>query len=140
MSTEIQTTETPETGIQLVSLTEAATEQLRGLIAKKGNPDLALRVFVQQGGCSGFSYGMALDDAPLEDDVISEVSGLKVYVDSFSAQHLGGARIDYVDSLMGAGFTVLNPNAVSSCGCGHSFESAQGGGEAHSCGSGGCAH
>ena len=124
----------------LISLTDAAVDQLRTMIEKKGNPNLALRVWVQPGGCSGFSYGMALDDAPLDDDVVSNVGELKVIVDSFSAQHLGGAKVDYLDSLMGAGFTVLNPNAVSSCGCGHSFASAQGGGEAQSCGSGGCSH
>lgn len=124
---------------QLLTLTDDAAGQLRTMIEKKGNPALGLRVWVQPGGCSGFSYGMALDDSPLDDDVISEVSGLKVIVDAFSAQHLQGAKVDYVDSLMGAGFTVLNPNAVSSCGCGHSFESAQGGGDAHACG-GGCAH
>ena len=125
---------------QLITLTNDAVGQLRTMIERKGNPNLGLRVWVQPGGCSGFSYGMALDDAPLSDDVISEVEGLKVIVDTFSAGHLQGAKVDYVDSLMGAGFTVLNPNAVSSCGCGHSFESAQGGGDAHACGSGGCAH
>ncbi len=125
---------------QLISLTDDAAGQLRTMIEKKGNPGLGLRVWVQAGGCSGFSYGMALDDAPLDDDVISQVSGLKVIVDASSAPHLQGAKVDYVDSLMGAGFTVLNPNAVSSCGCGHSFESAQGGGDAQSCGSGGCSH
>jgi iron-sulfur cluster assembly protein len=125
---------------RLITLTDDAVGQLRTMIEKKGNPSLGLRVWVQPGGCSGFSYGMALDDAPLGDDVISEVEGLKVIVDSFSAGHLQGAKVDYVDSLMGAGFTVLNPNAVSSCGCGHSFESAQGGGDAHACGSGGCSH
>ncbi len=124
---------------QLITLTDSAADQLRTMIEKKGNASLGLRVWVQPGGCSGFSYGMALDDAPLDDDVVSEVSGLKLIVDSYSAQHLGGAKVDYLDSLMGAGFTVLNPNAVSSCGCGHSFESAQGGGDAHSCGSG-CSH
>ena len=125
---------------RLITLTDDAVGQLRTMIEKKGNPSLGLRVWVQPGGCSGFSYGMALDDAPLSDDVISDVEGLKVIVDSFSAGHLQGAKVDHVDSLMGAGFTVLNPNAVSSCGCGHSFESAQGGGDAHACGSGGCAH
>jgi iron-sulfur cluster assembly accessory protein len=125
---------------QLITLTDDAVGQLRNMIEKKGNPSLGLRVWVQPGGCSGFSYGMALDDAPLGDDVINEVEGLRVIVDSFSAGHLQGAKVDYVDSLMGAGFTVLNPNAVSSCGCGHSFESAQGGGDAHSCASGGCSH
>ncbi|MFY9614056.1 MAG: iron-sulfur cluster insertion protein ErpA [Candidatus Dormiibacterota bacterium] len=125
---------------QLITLTDSAADQLRTMIEKKGNASLGLRVWVQPGGCSGFSYGMALDDAPLDDDVVSEASGLRVIVDSYSAQHLGGAKVDYLDSLMGAGFTVLNPNAVSSCGCGHSFESAQGGGDAQSCGTGGCAH
>ena len=125
---------------QLITLSNDAVGQLRTMIEKKGNPGLGLRVWVQPGGCSGFSYGMALDDAPLDDDVISEVEGLRVIVDSFSAGHLQGAKVDYVDSLMGAGFTVLNPNAVSSCGCGHSFESAQGGGDAQACGSGGCTH
>ena len=124
---------------KLITLTDTAADQLRTMIEKKGNAALGLRVWVQQGGCSGFQYGMALDDSPLDDDVISEASGLKVIVDSFSAQHLLGAKVDYLDSLMGAGFTVLNPNAVSSCGCGHSFESASGGGDAHSCG-GACAH
>jgi iron-sulfur cluster assembly protein len=127
-------------GTQLVTLTDDAMSQLQSMIEKKGNPALALRVWVQPGGCSGFNYGMALDDAPLDDDVVSQAGSLRVFVDAFSAQHLQGARIDYVDSLMGAGFTVLNPNAVSSCGCGHSFESAQGGGEARACGSGGCGH
>ena len=125
---------------QLITLTNDAVGQLRTMIEKKGSPSLVLRVWVQPGGCSGFSYGMALDDAPLDDDVISDVEGLRVIADSFSAGHLQGAKVDYVDSLMGAGFTVLNPNAVSSCGCGHSFESAQGGGDAQACGSGGCAH
>src|SRR4030081_2031768 len=109
---------------QLISLTDSAADQLRNMIEKKANPGLGLRVWVQPGGCSGFSYGMALDDAPLDYDVISEIAGLKVIVDSFSAGHLQGAKVDYVDSLMGAGFTVLNPNAVSSCGCGPRFASA----------------
>src|SRR5258708_9616862 len=100
---------------QLISLTDDAVGQLRTMIEKKANPDLGLRVWVQPGGCSGFSYGMALDDAPLADDVISEVAGLKVIVDSFSAGHLQGAKVDYVDSPMGARFTVLHPNAGSSC-------------------------
>src|ERR1700682_210002 len=125
---------------QLITLTNDAVGQLSTMLEKKGTPGLGLRVWLQPGGCSGFSYGMALDDAPLADDVISDVEGLKVIVDSFSAGHLQGAKVDYVDSLMGAGFTVLNPNAVSSCGCGHSFESAQGGGDAASCGTGGCSH
>jgi iron-sulfur cluster assembly protein len=124
--------------MQLVTISEDAVGKLKEMIAQKENPNLALRIFVQPGGCSGFSYGMALDDTPLSDDVITESDGVRVFIDNFSSQHLQGAKIDYSDSLMGAGFTVLNPNAVSSCGCGHSFESAQGGGETKSCGSGGC--
>ena len=116
---------------QLISLTDDAALKLRGMIEAKANPSLALRVWVQPGGCSGFSYGMALDDSALADDVVSDVAGMRVFVDAFSAQHLQGAKIDYVDSLMGAGFTVLNPNATSSCGCGNSFASTQGGGDAH---------
>ena len=121
---------------QLITLTDDAVGQLRNMIEKKGNPSLGLRVWVQPGGCFGFSYGMALDDAPLGDDVINEVDGLRVIVDSFSAGHLQGAKVDYVDSLMGAGFTVHNPNAVHSCSCGHSFDTGEDAGEAKACGCG----
>ena len=121
---------------QLITLTNDAVGQLRSMIVKKGNPSLGLRVWVQAGGCSGFSYGMALDDSPLDDDVISEVSGLKVIVDASSSAHLQGAKVDYVDSLMGAGFTVHNPNAVHSCSCGTSFDTGEDAGEARACGCG----
>lgn len=121
---------------QLITLTDDARDQLRTMIEKKGNPSLALRVWVQPGGCSGFSYGMALDDAPLDDDIVSEVNGLRVIVDAYSSQHLGGAKVDYLDSLMGAGFTVQNPNAVHSCSCGTSFDTGDDAGEAKACGCG----
>ena len=124
----------------VVSLTTEAQTRLKELLAKEGNPQLALRIFVSGGGCSGMQYGMAFDDMRRAEDITIDQDGVHIVIDDFSAPYIRGSEIDYVDSLMGAGFTVLNPNAVSSCGCGHSFQSAQGGGEAHSCGSVGCAH
>ncbi len=118
---------------QFINLTPAAIEQLRQLIEKQGDPDLALRVFVSPGGCSGFQYGMALDNAVEDSDQVLEQDGLKVVVDEFSYNYLLGAEVDYVDSLMGAGFTVYNPNAVSSCSCGHSFDTADHAGKAQRC-------
>ena len=85
------------------------------------------------GGCSGFQYGMALDNVTQDDDQVIEQNGLKLVVDEFSFGYLRGAEIDYVDSLMGAGFTVVNPNAVASCSCGHSFDTADHAGNARRC-------
>jgi iron-sulfur cluster assembly protein len=120
-------------GTQFVTLTEPARAQLSQLIEKQGEPDLALRVFVSPGGCSGFQYGMALDSAIQADDKVFDQGGLKVVIDEFSLTYLRGAEIDYVDGLMGAGFTVYNPNAVSSCSCGHSFDTAEGEGQPRRC-------
>jgi len=127
----------PESASQLITVSDTALEQLTTLIAgqAEGEQTLGLRVFIQSGGCSGFSYGMGLDEnPPREDDVVVPVSdGLSVYVDSYSAQYLDGAEIDYVDALMGGGFTIHNPNAVRTCGCGHSFQTADGAGDARPC-------
>jgi iron-sulfur cluster assembly accessory protein len=127
----------PESASQLVTVSDAALEQLSTLITSQAQPDqsLGLRVFIQSGGCSGFSYGMGLDEnPPREDDVVVPVSdGLSVYVDSYSAQYLQGAEIDYVDAMMGGGFTIHNPNAVRTCGCGHSFQTSDGAGDARPC-------
>jgi iron-sulfur cluster assembly protein len=127
----------PESASQLITVSDAAMDQLQGLIAGQAASDqqLGLRVYIQSGGCSGFSYGMGLDEnPPREDDYVMDVSGnLKVYVDSYSAQYLEGAEIDYVDQLMGGGFTIHNPNAVRTCGCGHSFQTADGSGDARPC-------
>jgi iron-sulfur cluster assembly accessory protein len=126
-----------ESASQIVTVSEAALEQLTTLIAGQAQADqsLGLRVFIQSGGCSGFSYGMGLDEnPPREDDVVVPVSdALSVYVDSYSAQYLQGAEIDYVDALMGGGFTIHNPNAVRTCGCGHSFQTSDGAGDARPC-------
>ncbi|MBV8086040.1 MAG: iron-sulfur cluster assembly accessory protein [Chloroflexi bacterium] len=121
----------------MITVSEAALGQLTSLIEGQAQPDqsIGLRVFIQSGGCSGFSYGMGLDEnAPKDDDVIIPVSdSLKVYVDSYSAQYLEGAEIDYVDALMGGGFTIHNPNAVRTCSCGHSFQTSDGAGDARPC-------
>ncbi len=121
----------------LITVSATALDQLKGLIAGQGEPQqqLGLRVFIQSGGCSGFSYGMGLDEnPPREDDhVIEAADNLRVYIDSYSAQYLEGAEIDYVDQMMGGGFTIHNPNAVRTCGCGHSFQTSDGSGEARAC-------
>ena len=106
---------------QLVSLTEAAAHKVVELRAREGKTDAALRLFVKSGGCSGFSYGLAFDDRIADDDRVEDHAGVPVVIDAFSAQYVGGAEIDYVDSLMGSGFAINNPNAVSSCACGSSF-------------------
>lgn len=116
-----------------LSLTDTALTQLKGLIVKQNEPDLALRVFVSPGGCSGYQYGMALDSSRGEDDHVFEQSGVSIVVDEYSLGLMQGAEIDYVDGLMGAGFTVFNPSAVSSCSCGHSFDSGDGDGAPRRC-------
>jgi iron-sulfur cluster assembly protein len=118
----------------MISLTDQATNQLKTLMQVQGLADLGLRVFVTPGGCSGFNYGMQFENSAMEGDAIEEREGIRLYVDEFSAQYLEGAEIDYVDELMGGGFTVHNPNAISSCSCGQSFTAAQGGGSARACG------
>ena len=105
-----------------LNITDLAVSELKRIVAKKGNPDLGLRVFVSPGGCSGLSYGMAFEESPGDDDVVIERDGVKLVVDEVSLMHIDGSEIDYVDALMGGGFTVYNPNAVKSCSCGHSFD------------------
>jgi iron-sulfur cluster assembly accessory protein len=118
---------------QVVTISAKAAEMVRDILAKEESDSLALRVYVAGGGCSGLQYGMALDD-PMDDDVLINYEGIRVVVDPESLRFIEGAEIDYVDSLMGAGFTVNNPNAVSSCGCGHSFQTAEESGSARGCG------
>lgn len=107
-----------------ITLTPAAASKLLGIMDEKGLREThALRVFVGGGGCSGLQYGMTFDSDPRESDIVFEEQGLRVIVDERSLPYIVGANIDYVDSLMGGGFHIENPNAVSSCGCGHSFRS-----------------
>ncbi len=117
----------------IVSLTEAAAAKLQELTKEEPSPDVGLRVYVYSGGCSGFRYGMMLEDSPTADDRVMHAAGIRVYVDESSVRYLQGSSIDYVDTLMGAGFTVNNPNAVSACGCGSSFRTADEAGAARSC-------
>jgi len=117
-----------------VSLTPQALDQLKSLLSAENNPALGLRVFVSGGGCSGLQYGMAFDDQVRAADEVVETGGVRAIVDEYSVQHIRGSEIDYVDSLMGAGFTVHNPNAVHSCSCGHSFDTGDASGDACGCG------
>src|SRR6266516_3083995 len=105
-----------------VALTDGAAAKITELVAARGNPDeSALRVAVRGGGCSGFQYSLALDEAK-ESDHIFEHSGVAVIVDKVSMQFVFGSEVDYVDGLQGAGFVVNNPNVVAACGCGSSFQ------------------
>ena len=137
--TEIQ--ERPTT-TPLVSLTEAAATKIKQLLAEESDVGV-LRIAIQGGGCSGFQYGLGFDTAAAEGDLECVQHGVTVVVDPFSAPYLQGAEVDYVDSIQAAGFAVNNPNAVSSCGCGHSFQVEEGSAPedagAAGCGSG-CSH
>jgi len=117
----------------VLSLTDAAAGKLKELTAGEANPNIGLRVYVYSGGCSGYRYGMMLEDAPTEADRVLEANGVRVYVDDKSISLLQGSEIDYVDTLMGAGFTVNNPNAVAACGCGSSFRTADDEGSPKAC-------
>ncbi len=106
-----------------VSVTEEAAEEALALIEGEGlDSDVAgLRLYVQQGGCAGLSYGMRFDDEPEEDDTITNHHGLRIFVDPASMNYIDGSVLDYEGGLQGAGFHVENPNVVSECGCGESF-------------------
>jgi len=105
----------------VITLTDTAATKVKDLIAAEGEPNLALRVAVRPGGCSGFSYEMFFDTDVAEDDNLVDDSGVRVVVDASSAELLQGATLDYKDGLQGAGFAIENPNAQRSCGCGKSF-------------------
>ncbi len=111
----------------MITLTDKAAAELQDLITSQEKQGSALRVWVAGGGCSGLSYGMALDDsAPEDGDNVFEQNGVKIYVDALSLNYMDGASVDYVDDVLGGGFKIENPNAVSSCGCGSSFKTADG--------------
>jgi len=128
MATAVQTMEQDyqETQTGGVTLTKSAAEKLGGIMAEKGvETTHGLRVFVQGGGCGGMQYGMTFDNQMRAGDQVFNNHGIPVYVDQVSLFYINGARIDYIDSLMGGGFHIENPQAVSSCGCGSSFRTAQ---------------
>lgn len=104
-----------------ISVTEKAAEKVKTALAKQGKTDSALRLYVSGGGCSGFQYGLAFDQKNAEDEVV-EAHGVKIIIDRESAKYVEGSEIDYVESVMGEGFKISNPNATETCGCGHSFK------------------
>jgi iron-sulfur cluster insertion protein len=104
-----------------MTLTEPAITKLKDILAEENNPNAMLRVFVQGGGCSGFSYGFTLDESQNEDDFDFVYDDVKVVVDAMSMQYLQDSAIDYKEDAMGASFVINNPQAVSTCGCGSSF-------------------
>jgi iron-sulfur cluster assembly protein/iron-sulfur cluster insertion protein len=105
----------------VITLTDTAASKVKDLIEAEGEENLALRVAVRPGGCSGFSYEMFFDTDVAEDDNLVDQGGVRVVVDASSAELLQGATLDYKDGLQGAGFAIENPNAQRSCGCGKSF-------------------
>jgi iron-sulfur cluster assembly protein len=129
----------------LLTLTPVAAQKVRELLAEEPDGDtLVLRVAIQGGGCSGFQYGLGFDSGAAEGDHELTLEGVRVVVDPFSAPYLQGAKIDYLNGLQESGFKIDNPNAVSSCGCGHSFQVEEGeelpeGPSVGGCGSG-CSH
>ena len=105
----------------MITITDNAKTKITDLLAEENDPKVKLRAFVQGGGCSGFSYGFTLDEEQNEDDFEVPVGNFKVLVDAMSMQYLQGAAIDYKEDIMGASFSITNPNAQSTCGCGSSF-------------------
>ena len=105
----------------MITISESAKTKIKDLLLEENNPKLALRTFVQGGGCSGFSYGFTFDDVTNEDDFEIPLDEFKVLVDSMSMTYLTGAEIDYKEDVMGSQFNIKNPNATTTCGCGSSF-------------------
>lgn len=106
---------------ELITITPKAAEKVAEFMKQEGNSSLYLRVYVSGGGCAGLSYGMGFEEKVDEDDRVLEQNGVKLLLDSYSQTYLKGANIDYVESLMGSGFKINNPNVTKSCSCGHSF-------------------
>jgi iron-sulfur cluster assembly protein len=112
----------PATGFNMTLTERAADEVQKFMVQEQVAPETAgLRVSVLPGGCSGFKYSLNIEERALDDDMVHEVNGVRVFVDGFSAQYLSGITIDYVTSMQGSGFTFSNPNASGGCGCGSSF-------------------
>lgn len=108
----------------MIHITDTAIEKIQEMLEAEASPELFLRVGVKEGGCSGFSYNMGFDDELAESDRTLDANGLKVVVDAESAKYLNGLEIDFKESAMGGGFTINNPNATATCGCGSSFRTA----------------
>ena len=115
------TPETPAVTESVITVTEAAAGKIRELLTEEGKTESGLRVFVQGGGCSGFQYGLMIEEGGGVGDMQFESNGVKLFVDPVSISYLRGAEVDFVDTITGGGFTIKNPNAKSTCGCGSSF-------------------
>lgn len=116
----MSTMQQPEIALAVTEV--AAAEVMKFMQQENVAPEQGgLRVSVQPGGCSGFKYGLLIEDQPADDDLVLEQAGFRVFVDPFSAQYLSGVTIDYVSSMQGSGFTFKNPNSTGGCGCGSSF-------------------
>jgi iron-sulfur cluster assembly accessory protein len=120
-TTSIELTAAPEAPTTAVSLTATAAVKVRALLDQEGRDDLRLRVAVQPGGCSGFQYQLFFDERSLDGDVEIDINGVPIVVDRMSAPYLGGATIDFTDTIEQQGFTIDNPNASGGCACGNSF-------------------
>jgi iron-sulfur cluster assembly accessory protein len=116
-----QETATPDTAAQSIVLSDVAAGKVKALLEQEGRDDLALRIAVQPGGCSGLRYQLFFDERTLEGDNLTDFGGVKVVVDRMSVPYLSGATIDFVDTIEKQGFTIDNPNAGGSCACGDSF-------------------
>ena len=123
MNTETHTI-TPEMPVMtdpMITVTESAAGKIRELLSEEGKLESGLRVFVQGGGCSGFQYGLMIEEAGGVGDQLFESNGVRLFVDPVSVSYLKGAEVDFVDTITGGGFTIKNPNATSTCSCGSSF-------------------
>lgn len=118
----------------MITLTDQAIAKLKELLTEQNDPSLCFRVFITTGGCDGFSYGMTFDSSQGADDDVIDRGGVRVLVDRASSKVLSGAEIDYVSSVTATGFAIRNPNAVSTCGCGHSFKTREDAGVPEPCG------
>lgn len=112
---------TTETQQQFVTMQPGAIAKIKELVAEENNPNLKLRMFVSGGGCSGMQYGFTFEETANDDDWDFEYDGVHLLIDSMSSQYLQGAEVDYTESLQGSQFSIKNPNAQTSCGCGSSF-------------------
>jgi iron-sulfur cluster assembly accessory protein len=121
METQTITPEAPVFTESVINVTEAAAGKIRELLSEEGKNQSGLRVFVQGGGCSGFQYGLMIEESGGVGDQLYESNGVRLFIDPVSISYLKGAEVDFVDTITGGGFTIKNPNATSTCGCGSSF-------------------
>jgi iron-sulfur cluster assembly accessory protein len=108
----------------MIDISPIAASKITELLAEENKEGSGLRVFVQGGGCSGFQYGLMIEEAGTDADQVFESNGVKLYIDPISVRYLGGAHVAFLDTVTGGGFTIKNPNAVSTCGCGQSFSTS----------------